>query len=76
MPTSPESLRGDATTPQRLSDRDPAVAYFSFPPDVEAPVLSFTPGQEVEATSADGATVTYAVPTATDNLDDDVDGRL
>lgn len=69
-----ESLRGDATTPQRLSTHDPAVAYFSFPPDLEAPVFSFTPqDQEVEATSAAGASVTYAAPTATDNLDGDVD---
>jgi len=69
----PESLRGDASTPQRLSDRDPVVAYFTFPPDLGAPVFSSTPQVEpVEATSADGASVTYAAPTATDNLDGDV----
>jgi len=33
----PESLRGDATRPERLSDHDAIVAYFSFP---GAPVVS------------------------------------
>ena len=35
----PEALRADASTPSRLSDRDPMVAYFSFPPDVDAPLF-------------------------------------
>lgn len=66
----PEALRGDETTASRLSDRDPVVAYFGFPPDVEAPVFSFLPQDAVaEATSASGAAVAYDVPTATDNLD-------
>jgi len=28
----PESLRGIATRPERLSDHDPVVAYFAFSP--------------------------------------------
>jgi hypothetical protein len=69
----PEAWRSDATTPARLSDRDPAVAYFSFPPDVDAPVFDFAPqNQTAEATSPDGARVSFSVPTATDNLDTDV----
>jgi hypothetical protein len=66
----PEALRGDETTASRLSDRDPVVAYFAFPPDVDAPVFSFLPQDDVaEATSASGAAVGYDVPAATDNLD-------
>jgi len=66
----PEVLRGDPSTPVRLSDHDPAVAYFSFPPDVAAPVLSNVPAaQSVEATSPSGAPVSYDAPVATDNLD-------
>ncbi len=58
----PEVLRGDATTPARVSDHDPAVAFFFFPPDTVPPVLSFEPqNQEAEATSAAGAVVTYTV---------------
>lgn len=66
----PEVLRGNPATPQRLSDHDPAVAYFTFPPDVDAPVFSFAPSDETaEATGPDGAAVTYEAPAATDNLD-------
>lgn len=66
--------RDDPSVPNRLSDRDPVVAYFSFPPDVEAPVLSFSPGDEiVEAAGPDGAVVSFAVPAASDNLDAAVD---
>ena len=69
----PESLRGDAATAQRLSDRDPAVAYLLIPAGYRGAGLQLRPqNQEVEATSAAGATVTYAAPTATDNLDGDV----
>lgn len=65
-----DTLRDDVNVPNRVSDRDPVVAYFSFPPDVDAPIFSFTPGDEVaEATSAAGAVVNFAVPTASDNLD-------
>jgi uncharacterized protein len=66
----PESARGDISTPARLSDHDPAVAYFTFPPDVTAPVFTTTPADlEAEATSAAGGVVTFATPEATDNLD-------
>lgn len=66
----PEVLRGNETTASRLSDRDPVVVYFDFPPDVDAPAFSFLPQDEVaEATSASGAAVAYDVPGATDNLD-------
>jgi predicted extracellular nuclease len=65
----PEVLRGDATTPSRLSDHDPAVAYFSFPPDVEAPTFDAVSDQVAEATGPDGAVVTFETPAAHDNLD-------
>ena len=67
-------LRGNGSTPRRVSDSDPGVAYFYFPPDNVPPVFSVTPEVDpVEATSADGAIVTYEAPTATDNLDGGVD---
>ena len=66
----PEALRADATTPVRFSDRDPLVAYFAFPADVEAPVFDVPPQDlPVEATSSDGAVATFSTPTAHDNLD-------
>jgi hypothetical protein len=54
----PEIYRGDETRPERLSDHDPAVAYFFFP---NAPVLQLNGSnpQNVECCSAftdDGAT--------------------
>jgi predicted extracellular nuclease len=69
----PQALEHLASTDGRLSDRDPAVAYFTFPPDVDAPVFDHAP-QDVanEATSAEGAVVNYDAPTATDNLDAEV----
>jgi hypothetical protein len=68
-----DDLRDDASTPSRLSDRDPVVAYFSFPPDTLAPLLSNVPeDQVVEATGPDGATVDFTTPVATDNLDPSV----
>jgi hypothetical protein len=60
---------GDAAAPSRLSDRDPMVAYFAFPPDLLAPVLTVPGDQTVEATGPAGAVVTFDAPTATDNLD-------
>lgn len=66
----PEALQADAASPERLSDRDPAVAYFMFPPDVSAPVFDLLPQDlAAEATGPEGAAVHYDVPTATDNLD-------
>lgn len=65
----PEALRALPDNPGRLSDRDPPVAYFSFPPDVDPPVFGLAPDQLAEATGPDGAAVNFPVPTATDNLD-------
>ena len=65
----PDALSGDPSTPGRLSDRDPMVAYFTFPPDVTAPVLSGAGDQTAEATGPAGAVVAFGTPTATDNLD-------
>ena len=45
------------------------VAYFTFPPDVTAPVLSGAGDQTAEATGPAGAVVAFGTPTATDNLD-------
>jgi hypothetical protein len=67
----PDVASADGTTPARLlSDRDPMVAYFTFPPDVLAPALSGVSGDTtVEATGPDGAAVSFDTPTAVDNLD-------
>lgn len=68
-----DHLRENTSTPNRLSDRDPMVAYFSFLPDVAAPVLANVPAdQVVEAGSAAGTVVTFDTPTATDNVDPSV----
>jgi predicted extracellular nuclease len=40
----PESLRSDATRPERISDHDAAVAYFQFP---GAPVITLVGGSEI-----------------------------
>jgi hypothetical protein len=70
----PEAWRGVAGTPARLSDRDPVVAYFAFPPDLEAPVFALQPPDlTASATGPSGAVVTFATPAATDNIDPDVD---
>jgi hypothetical protein len=69
----PDVASSDGTTPGRLlSDRDPMVAYFTFPPDVLAPVVNVPGDQTVEATGPEGAVVTFDLPTATDNLDQSV----
>jgi hypothetical protein len=65
----PDSLRGNAFDPSRTSDSDPAVAFFTFPPpDVEPPVFVPVSDVTVEATSGNGAVVTFEVE-ATDNVD-------
>ncbi|MEX2272520.1 MAG: HYR domain-containing protein [Vicinamibacterales bacterium] len=66
----PDVWRLDDSTPARVSAKDPVVAYFTFPPDVDAPVID--PAEDVlaEATGPDGAAVTFATPEATDNLDE------
>lgn len=75
-----EVLRGaiDPVTgvvrPERLSDHDPIVAFFTFPPDTVAPVLAGVPADiTAVATSPAGAGVTYATPTATDDIDGAID---
>jgi uncharacterized protein len=65
----PEAFRADASRPERLSDHDPAVARFAFPADTVPPVFGAVANIAVEATSFNGANVTYDLPTATDNLD-------
>ena len=65
----PEALRALGDNAGRLSDRDPSVAYFSFPPDVDAPVFGAVSNPEAEATGPNGAVVEFPLPTATDNLD-------
>ena len=65
----PEAFRADPTRPERLSDHDPAVARFSFPADTSAPVFGTVSNLTIEATSFNGANVTYDLPIATDNLD-------
>ena len=59
----PEAWRGDSTRPERVSDHDPAVAYFVFP---DAPVLTLTGSnpQTVECCS------TYSDPGATASDED------
>ena len=66
----PVASQTETTSPERLSDRDPAVVYLTFPPDVSAPVFVSLPHEPgAEATGPDGAVVTYDTPAAIDNLD-------
>ena len=64
-------LRSDLSRPERLSDHDPAVAYFAFVPDTVAPSLVVPGAITAEATGPSGALVSFAV-SATDDLDPDV----
>jgi len=66
-------LRNDPNTPYRTSDRDPLVAFFSFPPDVDAPAIDAVADVAAEGNTLGGAHVAFAVPAATDNLDGAVD---
>src|SRR5438552_7877485 len=61
----PESYRGDATRPERISDHDPAVAYFTIP-DTTAPSITAPAAQTAEATSPFGATVDRGTCLASD----------
>jgi hypothetical protein len=66
----PEARGAVAGDPSRLSDRDPMVAFFSFPTDGTAPVFDAQPqDHDTQATGPDGAVVNYPLPTATDNVD-------
>jgi len=53
---SPDTLRSDATRPERLADHDPLVAYFTFPIQTQTTVISSanpsTYGQPVTFTAA------------------------
>jgi uncharacterized protein len=75
----PETARNDGATPLRLSDHDPAVAYFTFGPPADLSITktdgqaSAVPGQAVTYTvvaanagpsALTGASVTDAVPAA------------
>jgi hypothetical protein len=75
----PETLRAafDPATgiirPERLSDHDPVVAYFTFQADSVAPVIANVPSnQTATAASPAGAVVSWPPPTATDNVDGQV----
>jgi uncharacterized protein len=67
----PESYRTDANRPERISDHDPAVAYFHLPAENTPPVLTLPGDITVEASGPAGANVSYMV-SATDNVDGDV----
>ena len=68
----PESLRGDPTRPERLSDHDPIVGYFSVPDiDTTAPTLTLPDPISIEGNAFGGATVTY-----TASAFDVVDGNV
>ncbi len=64
----PEVYRGDATRVERTSDHDPAIAYFAFPRDTTAPVVTVPASQQVTAQGPFGAVVTFTA-TATDDID-------
>lgn len=65
----PHAFAADPSTPVRLSERDPLVVYFTFPPDVDAPVFAPVADLVAEATGPAGAPVAFATPEAEDNLD-------
>ena len=68
-----EVLRGDATSPSRVSDHDPVVAYFELPRDQVAPEFtSAAPNLQAVAVTGAGVAVSFATPSATDNLDGEV----
>ncbi len=64
----PESMRGTATRPERISDHDPGVAYIAVPVDNDPPVVTVTG-------VADGATYLLGkVPAAACNTTDSLSG--
>ncbi|HZD93432.1 MAG TPA: PxKF domain-containing protein, partial [Candidatus Sulfotelmatobacter sp.] len=66
----PEVFRSDPNRPERVSDHDLPVAYFTLP-EPTPPVLHLPADITAEATSPGGAVVTYTA-TATDARDTDV----
>ncbi len=63
----PEVFRNDPNRPERISDHDMPVAYFTLP-EATPPVLHLPPDITAEATSAAGAIVNFSA-TATDARD-------
>src|SRR5689334_19675802 len=66
----PEIFRNDPNRPERISDHDMPVAYFTLP-EATPPVLHLPANITAEATSPAGATVSYNA-TATDARDTNV----
>jgi uncharacterized protein len=66
----PEVFRNDPNRPERISDHDMPVAYFTLP-EPTPPVLHLPANITAEATSAGGAVVSYSA-TATDARDTNV----
>lgn len=66
----PEVFRNDPNRPERISDHDMPVAYFTLP-EPTPPVLHLPADITAEATSSGGAIVSYTA-TATDALDTNV----
>ncbi|MGI9102090.1 MAG: PxKF domain-containing protein [Terriglobales bacterium] len=64
----PESYHGDPTRPERYSDHDVPVAYFTVAQDTTPPVLTLPSDMSVLAASAAGSVVTYTA-SATDTVD-------
>lgn len=62
----PEALRGDGTRVERLSDHDPAIAYFRFPTDTVPPVVTVPANQTVTAQGPFGAVVTFTASAVDD----------
>jgi len=52
----PESFRNDPNRPERLSDHDMPVAYFSFPPRVDLSIVKTAPGSVTT-----GSNITYTL---------------
>ncbi len=67
----PEVFRNDPNRPERISDHDMPVAYFTLP-EPTPPVLHLPANITAEATSAAGAIVTFTA-TATDARDPQTD---
>src|SRR5262249_31093717 len=66
----PEVFRNDPNRPERISDHDMPVAYFTLP-EPTPPVLHLPANITAEATSPGGAVVSYTA-TATDAVDTNV----
>jgi uncharacterized protein len=66
----PEAFRNDPNRPERISDHDMPVAYFTLP-EPTPPVLHLPANITAEATSPGGAVVSYTA-TATDAVDTNV----